>query len=182
MPTVYGFGSTLVTERRLDALKPGELATLASRAGPVAGELSLAAEAQPFQPIGIGKPMSVEIAYVYTGGLSAPSFFGNRPDMLIASAVKRLPVFEAAPRAINCLFRKVAQSFRFCDIAAAEPGTPLIYHTPALSDRGTTLTIEFVFDHFPEEAITQVSSLLSSAAGIPVFAPATGYLMAGGCW
>jgi hypothetical protein len=100
--------------------------------------------------------------------------------MLMTSAVKRLPIFDSAPRAVNAIQNAVEKAFEFADLAATQPGTPLIYYSPALTDRGTAVTVDLVFDKFPEDVVKQVGSLLGSAAGIPLFAPASGYLMAGG--
>jgi hypothetical protein len=178
MTTIYGFGSTLVSDRALEGMTAREIDGLTKRAGPVrtaAGE-----SATPFSPINLGRPLSIEIMYVHTGSLSSSGFFTGAPGMLITSAVKRLPVFDAAPRAVNLIVNKVPEKLRFADIAADTPGTPLVYYSPALTDRGTSVTVELVFDRFKEEGLTQIGSLLGTAAGLPIFAPASAYLMAGG--
>jgi hypothetical protein len=184
MPTLYGFGSNLlVSERSLDAMTSSELRGLTQRAGSsrsTAAATSSAESATPFSPIGLSKPLSIEIAFVYTGNLATTGLFGNKPDLLLSSAVKRLPVFDAAPRAVNLIMDDVKKGFRFSDIAANIPGTPLVYYSPALTDRGTAVTIELAFDKFPEDAVKQVGSMLGSSAGLPLFAPASAYLLAGG--
>ena len=51
--------------------------------------------APDFQPVGIGKPLSIEIAGIFTG--DAPSTaLGQPPDLLVASAVKSLVTYDAA--------------------------------------------------------------------------------------
>jgi hypothetical protein len=44
----------------------------------------------------------------------------------------------------------------------------------------TILTLEIVFDNFPDSLLNRVSTAFGSAAGIPIFAPAAPYLMAAG--
>ena len=176
MATIFGFGDTLISERGMDSISEREIRRLTKRAG----SDSSAITSTPFSPIGLGRPISIEIAYVDTGGFAEPGFFGQKPGLLLTSAVKRLPIFDSAPRAVNLVRDDVPRGFKFSDVAATQPGTPLIYYSPALTDRGTAVTVELVFDKFPEEAVKQVGSLMGSAAGIPLFAPASLYLMAGG--
>lgn len=146
----------------------------------MAAPASVSERATSFSPIGLGKPLSIEIAFVYTGNLATTGLFSNKPDLLLSSAVKRLPVFDAAPRAVNLIMDDLKKGFRFSDIAASMPGTPLVYYSPALTDRGTAVTVELAFDKFPEDAVKQVGSMLVSSAGLPLFAPASAYLLAGG--
>lgn len=182
MPQIFAVGETLYTDRMLDRADPAALA--ATNAPPrrlrtMRGTAELPPpadlEGTPFEPLGIGKPLAVEIAYVYTGTLPGNS----RSDMLLASAVKRLPVFDAAPRAINALLKSVPSMTRVDALPAVTSGTPLVYYTPGLTDHGLTVTLEMVFDRFPEETFERIGSVLGTAAGIPVFAPASAYLMAG---
>jgi hypothetical protein len=180
MATIFGFGDVLISQKGLDSMTASDISDLTERAGDDDSFAALAPGSTPFSPIGLGKPISIEIAYVDTGGLAAPGFFGGRPGLLLTSAVKRLPIFESAPRAVNLIQDEVERGFQFSDLPATRPGTPLIYYSPALTDRGTAVTIELVFDKFPEDAIKQIGSLMGSAAGVPLFAPASLYLMAGG--
>lgn len=186
MPQFYGYGNSLVSSEQFMQASDKELRKLASGAPPAAlvsarfatrlSGLNFAAAPQP-TAIGIGRPLSAELAYVYTGSLSKPGW--HRPDMLLASSVKKLPVYDAAPRAMQTVLQGVSEKFGFSSLPANIPGTPLIYHTPSLTDRGITVTIEMIFDRFPSETFDQIGNMLSTAAGIPVFAPAGAYLMAG---
>jgi hypothetical protein len=178
MATIYGFGSKLITDQKLDAMTSSEIAGLTQRAGPQ--RKAATGTPTPFSAIGLGHPLSIEIAYVHTGGLSSRGVFGGAPGMLITSAVKRLPVFDSAPRAVNLIVKRVPENLQFADIAADTVGTPLVYYSPALTDRGTAVTVELVFDRFSEDDLTRVGTLLGTAAGLPMFAPASAYLMAGG--
>lgn len=184
MPQFYGYGQQLMTEAEILGASDAELRALARSQASLRDSLDVArsrafgmAAATAASPIGIGRPLSVEIAYVYTGVLSKKGW--NRPDLMLASSVKRLPLYDAAPRAIQALLRSLPENHGFASLPATEPGTPLVYHTPSLTDRGVTVTIEMVFDRFPSETFDQVGNMLATAGGIPVFAPASAYLMAG---
>src|SRR5580698_3258580 len=141
MAALFGFGNTLISDRALAGLSAKELYALTHKAGRVQSFAPTEAPT-PFTPIDLGRPLSIEVMYVYTGGLSEKGFLQTKPDMLMTSAVKRLPMFESAPRAVNFISNDVPKGFEFADIAATRPGTPLVYHSPALTDRGTAVTIE----------------------------------------
>ncbi len=190
MPQLYIYGDRALCEESLIASTDSELRALAKDTPPIVRATSFAQVesfrgsstedggtdgAQTPSPIGIGRPLSIEIGYVYTGMLTAR----GRPDMMIASSVKRLPIYDAAPRAVQALLEDLPKQHGFASLPANLPGTPLVYHTPSLTDRGITVTVEMVFDRFPAEAFDQVGNMLANAAGIPVFAPATAYLTAG---
>lgn len=135
----------------------------------------------PFEPIGPGKPLSIMIRHIFTGKYPENLFGGDtQKDMLVTTAIKASHVFNAAPRAINYI-RKDVGSYTHIDSGyATEKGTPLVYYSPALVERDSILTLEMFFDDFPDEKFEAVSGILSSAAGIPVFATASFYLQAAG--
>ncbi len=129
-------------------------------------------------PIGIGKPLTVMIRHVYTGD-QAEGFWG-RKGMLVASSMKSIAQYEGAPRAVNFLVRQVQNNTNFRQVAAPDAGTPLVCYSPALTQDSSVITIEVAFEGFPDALFTAVSQLFTSAAGIPIFAPASGYLTAAG--
>ena len=98
--------------------------------------------------------------------------------MLVTSAFKDMSVFSAAPRAVNFMRKGVSAFGSINSPAATEEGTPLVSYTPAVTSPSTILTLEIVFDQFPDQLFQTVSSALSSIGGIPLFLPANGYLMA----
>jgi hypothetical protein len=138
----------------------------------------LAASENTFVPIGLNKPLTVQIRHVYTGKYPQAKFFSGRKDMLVTSAFKDATVFNSATRAVNFLKKDVGPRSPFNSPAATEQGTPLVSYTPAVISSSTILTLEIVFDQFPDELFTTVSSALASVGGIPLFIPASGYLMA----
>lgn len=133
-----------------------------------------------FEPIGIGKPLTVQIRHIYCGN-KAEGFWGTK-EMLVASAMKSISTYDAAPRAVNFLEKKAklknTRNFRRVD--ATSPGTPLIYYSPALAQSSSVVTVEVIFSGFPKETFEAVGTAFTAAAGIPVFAPASGYLVAAG--
>lgn len=131
-----------------------------------------------FEPIGIGKPLTIQLRHVYTGN-RAHGFWGDK-DMLVTSAMKSIATYAAAPRAVNYLVRKSENNRNFRTIAAVDKGTPLICYSPSLSQSSSVVTVEVIFDNFPKETFDAVSQAFSLAAGVPVFAPASAYLVAAG--
>ncbi len=137
-------------------------------------------EPTPFQEVGPGKPLTIEIRHVYTGRYPKAVVFDKTKDMLITSAMKSIATFDAAPRAVNFLEKNVRARHNISTPAATEKGTPLIHYTPALTEKNTVLTLEIGFDEFPEQIFVVVQNALTQAAGIPLFVSASTYLLAAG--
>jgi hypothetical protein len=100
--------------------------------------------------------------------------------MMLTSAMKGLVTYDAAPRAVNLLRKNVKAETNIRTVAATEKGTPLIFFSPALTEPASVLTLELIFDQFPQEIFNALSTAMTSAASVPVFAPANFYLMAAG--
>jgi hypothetical protein len=201
MPVYYAIGDALVNDEELiEARATGKLKTFAAdlkakgqaaavefSTGKATGaNLNLAAApgvggTTAFTPIGMGKPLAVEVRHLYTGLHPEPGVFRDRPkDMMLSSAVKAPTVTAPAPRAINLLREGVNHNSDISTVAATEPGTPLVYYVPALTEPAQVVTLEMIFDMFPQDLFTMAGRALTQAAGIPIFAPASGYLMAAG--
>ena len=124
------------------------------------------------QPIGSGQPLSILVRHVYTGRFPKSSAFGSRKDVLLSSAVRDVfTTFNAAPRAVNMLKRRIAPRTHIAGLDATESGTPLIYYSPAITTVSTTATIEMSFDDFPDELVSRIGGAIASAGGIPLFGP-----------
>jgi hypothetical protein len=136
----------------------------------------------PFEPIGVGKPLVIEIRHIYTGKFPEAGLnpFDKKKDMLVTSAMRSIATFNAAPRAINFLVKKIPPKYNIKYASASEGGTSLICYTPALIEENSVLTIEIGFDEFPDEFFTAVSKALTQAAGVPIFITASTYLLAAG--
>jgi hypothetical protein len=125
------------------------------------------------EPIGAGRPLSIIVRHLYTGRYPKPSAFGgSRRDMLLTSAVRDVfTTFNAAPRAINFLRRRVPANSSVSGVDANESGTPLVFYSPAVTMVSTTVTIEMAFDDFPDELVSRIGGAIASAGGIPLFGP-----------
>jgi hypothetical protein len=122
--------------------------------------------------IGTGKPLSIIMRHAYTGRYPKGLFGGTRSDLLVTSAVKDVfTTFNAAPRAVNMLRRRIPRKSTLAGIDATENGTPLIYYSPAVTQVSTTATIELSFDDYPDELVSRIGNAIVTAGGIPVFGP-----------
>jgi hypothetical protein len=184
MAIIHYFADVPVTQeelqekRRLGHFSSGQLSrgaavpTIEFREGSVSTR-ELIAE---FTPIGLGKPLSVEIACIYTGNVPNKVLGGKR-ELLATSAVKSFQVYEAAPRAIHFLERNVADR-RFIRPTASE-GCAVVYYSPAVEVSKTLFTFEMTVDRFKPETIDSILGLFKFASNIPVFAPANAVLLGG---
>jgi hypothetical protein len=192
MPVYHAVGPSLVTESELRE-KSFELSEFSKRlesrdrdaslvlsTGVVRAEAVLESPASSFQPIGLHKPLTVMFHHVYTGQFPRAAFLDRTKDMLVSSALKDLANTSAQPRALNFLRPQVQAGHNTSTPAATEEGTPLITYSPAITIPATILTLEMVFDNFPDELLKRIGTAFGSAAGIPIFAPAAPYLMAAG--
>jgi hypothetical protein len=146
-----------------------------------AGKLKVEDDEVPFQPIGLGLPLSVMVREVYTGKFPKGGLFGSKKeDMLLTSAIKSPTVLDAKPRALNYLKKKVSAHRRMERPGASEQGTPHIFYSPALLERSLTLDITVAFDSFDQEIFDIIGNTFTSAAGIPLFVTQSFYLIAAG--
>jgi hypothetical protein len=125
------------------------------------------------EPIGTGKPLAIVLRHAYTGRYpKGGSFGGSRKDVLLTSAVRDVfGTFNAAPRAVNIMRRRIPRATSIAGVDATESGTPLVYYTPAVTSVSTTATIELSFDDFPDALVSRVGNAIVSAGGIPLFGP-----------
>lgn len=134
----------------------------------------------PFAPIGPGKPLAVELRNVYTGREPTSSWFSSTKDLVVTSSSKGMIQYAAAPRAINFLKNKVRSHQNIQYAAAPEEGTPVVFYSPAMTNDSVVVTIEAVARDFPTDVFRKISDTIKGAAGIPLFATASMYLVAGG--
>jgi len=139
-------------------------------------EIAEVEKKRDFSPIGIGKPLSVEIATVYVGEYRR--FLGGRKDVMVVSGVKNAATFNATSRAINLQQEKIDQN-AYLSQTAFNDGTKFVYYSPAMDAEEILISFEIMFDNFDERLFETISSLLGTASGVPVFLPAAPYLFAG---
>jgi len=127
-------------------------------------------------PVGIGKPLSIELLCVYTG--NAPNkFLGRKKDLIVVSGIKDVRTHGQYTKAINMIAAKEKDYTRIYPSGAV--GVPLVYYTPAL-DIGTVFcNIEMVADTFNEKAFDKIGDAFNMAASVPIFLTSNPYLLAG---
>ncbi|PKV50796.1 hypothetical protein ATE84_2863 [Aquimarina sp. MAR_2010_214] len=130
-----------------------------------------------FTPIGVGKPLSVEILTYYTG--KAPKKFLGKKDLLLTTGVKSIATHSAAPKAINQIVRKIEDNTHY-EPNAFNEGSPIVYYTPALDMSTILCSFQLVADTFNEDTFKKIGSFLTNVGSIPIFAPASTILLAGG--
>ncbi len=133
--------------------------------------------ANPFLPIGIGKPLTIRLHTLYTGNLKN-GLFNNKQSVMLTSQMKDDMTFDAAPRAIHQLYSKVGDRSILFPNAGTE-GTSLIYYNKAFDKQLLHVTLDLKASRLNDKAVNNVANALNLAAGIPVFAPYAPYLMAG---
>ena len=198
MGVLYSIGNTLVSREELaekaalgrleefsEATSVGRMATLDFTTGTVSTDDMAAGVngALPFEPVGLGRPLTVEILAAYTGDAPGRSFFDriagrSKPDLLVVSGAKTPKTFGASPRAINQIVKDVEDKEMHRPGALRE-GSPIVYYSPAIVDATTYVSVEMVADTFNGDFFDQLQSLFTAAAGLPVFAPAAPFLLAG---
>lgn len=174
------YGNQLVdSHAAMEMVALGKIRDYEMRFAPEPARHIFRGETTPFVEIGIGKPLAIEIRHVYTGEFPK-AIFGYNDGMLITSAIRSIATFNAAPRAVNVLKKKVSKHTNMDIPIATEEGTPLIFYTPALTEPNTVMTIEFIFDEFPQKVVESIAKAFSTAAAIPIFAAKSTYLVAAG--
>lgn len=196
MGMFYAYGGALIDEDEIQAkTEAGHFARFSQRrsvdpgnavidfstgrmtANDVRGAMvSPAAATTPFEPIGLCRPLTIEIRHVYTGRYPRTHLFNRSSDMIVTSAIKSSPVLHEAATAMNFLRREVRPHSGFSTPHADEMGTPVVFYSPSLTQRNSHLTIQFGFDEFPADDFDQVANALSAASGIPLFASAALHL------
>lgn len=144
-------------------------------------------ERTPFEPIGLGRPLTLEIRHIYTGEFPRTKkimrgrlLSARARDMLVTSAVRSQAVFDGAGRAVNVLERNIKSHSHWSNPSAVDSGTRLVWYSPAQIDRQTDVTIEVGFDEYPEEVFENFGAKMQQAAAIPAFASVSLYLTAAG--
>ncbi|WP_257385053.1 hypothetical protein [Tahibacter caeni] len=194
MALYYSVGGNLLRPQEVRRHRETILSFANEKVSVKSGGLTFAAESHGFEfapsgeaptvaftPIGLGKPLTIWLASVYPGDLPPKSgIFGKERGALVTSAVKSWQTFDAQPRALNMLKKSVTRLMPISGPAATEEGTRVMFYSPALVDRSLTLTVELAIDNINEELFNSVGGIFRDAAGLPIFAMASPYLLAAG--
>ena len=182
MAVLFSLGNTLVDSKEISS-KKSSLKNLNKKNGKVdfrSGTVTsrdVERNKVSFTPIGIGKPLSLQIMSIYTGDAPKKTL-GGAKDLLIASATKYMHLSNAQPRAINQVYRKV-QSRKLYGPSAFDEGCPIINYSPAVEADSIVSSVEIMASKFDKEGFDTISSFLGKASLTPLFAPSTSSLMLG---
>jgi hypothetical protein len=134
----------------------------------------------PFEPVGIGKPLTIQIRHVYTGRFPKRRAFGGSKDVAVVSGVKDYSVFNATTRALNFIQRDHTAHTSIKTPPAFVDGTTIVAYFPAVTTESLTVSFELAVDDFPQDFVDKVGGAFQSLAGIPLLLPYAGYLLAAG--
>lgn len=138
--------------------------------------LEAASDPTEFAVVGIGKPLSIRIHTAYVGDIT--SWWNRKADVLVVSGVKAPQTFDAVGRTINALQPRVEDN-QYVEFSAFDQGSSLVYYSKAVTDFDLTVSFELIPDSFDDRTLSKIANLFQLAGGLPVFAPASSYLMAG---
>lgn len=181
MPVFRIVGETMLSEAEYRALSPeraaGErVAELAP--APAASALE---EVAPYVPIGLGKPLTIQIRHIYTGKYPKKSTFGgSAKDIAVVSGVRDYSVFAATARALNFIEKNKKAGSHLKTPGAFVDGTPVVAYYPALTADSLTLSLEIAVDDFPQDFVNTVGNAFQSLGGIPLMLPHAGFLLGAG--
>lgn len=130
-----------------------------------------------YEPIGIGKPLSIEILTMYTGDFKKKISIGKR-QLLLMSAIKSSVTYDSQAKAINMLVRS-GKEHKYLDFSAMEEGTRVVFYSPAVDTDSYELSFSFLADNFDKDLIDKIAKAFSIAATIPVFVTFSTLLLAG---
>jgi len=97
--------------------------------------------------------------------------------MLITSAIKNLSDVGAGAEAVNFLVNKVSKESNFPAPPADTEGTRLICYVPAVTASSTTVTLNLVFEVFPDAAFEEIGAIFSGVGQLPIFLTQSPYLL-----
>lgn len=133
----------------------------------------------PLPEIGFGLPMTVDIRHVYSGNVGVRNIDGTG-DIAVMSGVKDWSVFKAAGRALNFVAIHQGKRSSLTGPGALSDGTRVVAYQKAVVAKQVLLTIELAAAGKQNGALSQLSSAFTAAAGIPLFMPYAGALLAAG--
>ena len=190
MPLYHALGNALVTQDEINA-KAEKLARFETDGQPVRFTHGILSHDNPtplpktpsgdhtipFDPIGIAKPLTIQLRHIYRG--KHPQH-GRDRSMLVTTTVKPVAQFRPDARAINFLIERIGTQKGFSHVPATSQGTPIVYYSPALTEREMNMTVEVGFNRFRGNAFSRFGTLLQSAAAIPAFIAHSTYLIGAG--
>lgn len=133
--------------------------------------------ANGFKEIGIGQPLLIRLHTVHVGDLRN-GVRNKKQSVLVTSVIKDDITYGIEPRAVHQIFPSV-QDRETLHPRASNEGTELVYYSPAFDGGRLKFDIEVKADRFRQEHIDDIGNGLSTAAGLPVFAPYAPFMLVG---
>jgi hypothetical protein len=130
--------------------------------------------AQDYEPVGIGKPLCVEILHVAFGDVRD---LRGKAEVLVSSWAKLGGTGSPGPRVINVMRTGVDEFEHLSSFGAAEYGNPLSYYAPSYKGERLRLSIELLeIDKLRPEGVRTLGNALGKLARLAVFAPQLAYM------
>ena len=120
---------------------------------------------QPYEPIGLGKPLIVTIEWCYLGDYRGPR---TSAPLLLASTVKDISQFSGQPCAVNFVSSKHAQKSPV-EFPAHTDGTRIVYYSTSMDKTRFDFTIELATNQFNKAFADSLADLMGKAGALPVF-------------
>jgi hypothetical protein len=127
-------------------------------------------------PIGIGKPLSIEILSFYTGKFEK-KLIGNKEErqLLIVSSIKNIEDVKKPAKAINQLING-AVSHKLRKPTVDSEGSPLLFYTRALDQFNLKINIKIGANRINNRLLNHVGNLIEESGSLPTFLGASPYL------
>lgn len=112
-----------------------------------------------------GSPLSIRITSVFLGDED----HARGRSAMLTSAVRSPMLHDAAPLAMHYLYRDVPYG-QVLAARADEPGSDVIYYSPAETGASLDVTVRLAFDRFDKDTFDSWVEAAATAASLPVFA------------
>ncbi|WP_434809854.1 hypothetical protein [Microbacterium sp. bgisy189] len=116
-------------------------------------------------PIRPGRPLSIRIVSVFPGD----DAHKRGRDAILTSAVRSPLLQNAKPLAMHYMYQRLEYG-RLLSSRADEPGSDVVYYSPAELSQELDVTIRFAFDRFNKKTFESWVDAAATAAALPVFA------------
>lgn len=127
-------------------------------------------------PIGIGKPLSIEILSFYTGKFEKKRLSKKEDrQLLIVSAIKNIEDVHKPVKAINQIINNANPNTLLKPTVDSE-GSPLLFYTRSLDQFNLKINIKIAANKINNKLINHVSTLIEQSGTIPAFIGASPYL------
>ncbi|MBA3878400.1 MAG: hypothetical protein C0500_01635 [Sphingobium sp.] len=158
------------------AVAPADGATATPSPMPTASD-----DITPLPPIAFGQPLTVDIRHVYSGRIGYKEFLGPTGDIAVVSGVKDWSTFKASARALNFVAPRTGQFANLTGPSALDDGSRIVAYQKAVVARQINVGFELVAAPGSSPSVLeQLGSAFKASAGVPLFLPYAGALLAAG--